>query len=227
MKRLLNLVLITAINGALFAMEQSVSDLPKLTVTTVGKDIIVHTAETEIKQPDATAVEQATHRLKEIIGESKPTASKATQTYNAIDYINSKNCNGIRPIVFAVISAHKEPLKYLLKKGASANTKTSEGYTLLHRIAIHSKKELVSDIIKILLEHGANLEDKDNECQRTPLHEACHRGSNEAIRTLIEAGASYDMLDKYGQVALHFAVENTANPEATQTLMEAIEKKYS
>ena len=61
-----------------------------------------------------------------------------------------------------------------IERGADVNRKSLRGGTALHNAATALK----SDIIKILIERGADVGAYD-ELQRTPLHVVCHQKSNE------------------------------------------------
>ena len=61
------------------------------------------------------------------------------------------------------------------------------------------------DMVKVLVERGANLEAKDVEGY-TALHWACRKGRVEAAHCLLELGADLYAQNKYGSTALHLAV---------------------
>jgi ankyrin repeat protein len=61
-------------------------------------------------------------------------------------------------------------------------------------------------VLKLLLEKGAELETKDNNCL-TPLSYAAGQGHEATVKLLLERGAELDSKDKYGRTPLSLAAE--------------------
>ena len=70
----------------------------------------------------------------------------------------------------------------------------------LHLASINGHLE----IVKLLLESGANVHIKDKGDQ-TALHLASRNGHLEIVKLLLESGANVNIKDKNGQTALHYA----------------------
>ena len=78
-------------------------------------------------------------------------------------------------------------VKRYLEEGAETNTQDNNHWTPLHEVVI--KKEAI-DLVKILLEHGANPNVPGGDIHSTPLHEAAQRGFIDICKVLIQKGAS-------------------------------------
>ena len=70
-----------------------------------------------------------------------------------------------------------------------------------HEAADHGTAELV----RLLLEHGANASAEDNR-RRAPLHEAAY--DVEVVRMLLEYGANVHAEDYLGRTPLHVAAQH-------------------
>ena len=78
-------------------------------------------------------------------------------------------------------------VKRYLEEGAETNTQDNNRWTPLHEVVIN--KEAI-DLVKILLEHGANPNVPGGDIHSTPLHEAAQRGFIDICKVLIQKGAS-------------------------------------
>uniref|UniRef100_A0A3Q2EBP8 Ankyrin repeat and kinase domain containing 1 n=1 Tax=Cyprinodon variegatus TaxID=28743 RepID=A0A3Q2EBP8_CYPVA len=104
---------------------------------------------------------------------------------------------------FTVASGDAESVKHVLSLGAEVNCTTARGYTPL----IIAVLQRFSDIISLLLEHGADATQGDED-QWTPLHFAAQNGDDRTIRLLLEKGAEADAQEKAGWMPLHLACQN-------------------
>ncbi|NWX44242.1 PP16B inhibitor, partial [Steatornis caripensis] len=77
-----------------------------------------------------------------------------------------------------------EEVCYLLKSNISPDLCNEDGLTALHQCCIDNYEE----IVKVLLNHGANVNAKDNELW-TPLHAAATCGHINLVKILIQHGA--------------------------------------
>ena len=91
---------------------------------------------------------------------------------------------------FAIEGDNADGLRILIAGGASIKG-------LLHTCACLGRTHL----IEILLNHGANLEEKDHQGS-TALNTACHRGFFHLASFLIERGATLDVADEMDQTPL-------------------------
>ena len=79
---------------------------------------------------------------------------------------------------------------------------TVDGLTALHYAAQNGSL----DIIKYLVEHGADISAQDNEQSRSVIHFAAENGDIECIKYLTEHGADLQDKDANGATAFHYAV---------------------
>lgn len=97
--------------------------------------------------------------------------------------------------------------KRLIGAGADLNLKSSDGYAPIHSAIRHL------DVLKVLVEAGADLEARDKIQQRTALEKAIDQHLVKSAIYLIDKGASADTPNDWGQtIFLHVAgnTETTA-----------------
>jgi ankyrin repeat protein len=104
---------------------------------------------------------------------------------------------------------------YLIERGSSPDQKDSKGQNYLLHIATKSGH---FDIVKCLIEKGAEINAKDKE-EKTTLHWASKEGHLEIVQCLIEKGADVNAKDTLNQTALHFA-SGEGHLELVQCLLE-------
>ena len=75
-----------------------------------------------------------------------------------------------------------------LDSGAAVDARDSDGLTPLMIAACHAR----TDLVKLLLDAGADLFTTDSRAGATALHKACQGGSAEVVRLLLGAGAFVD-----------------------------------
>ena len=84
------------------------------------------------------------------------------------------------------------------------NSRDWKGFTPLHYAAAYGDPNLMA----VLLQAGANANDRDNTMAQTPLHWAAHTGTSEAILLLIAAGADLVSKDAIDRPPAYFALRN-------------------
>lgn len=89
-----------------------------------------------------------------------------------------------------------------------------EGSGALHCAASNGQL----DVVKILVERGANLRAFD-ECGATPLHISAEKGQIEVVKYLLSKGASNRAFDRDGTTALHRAVRG-GNSDVIRLLLD-------
>lgn len=132
----------------------------------------------------------------------------------------------LSPLSFAAIAANPEIVTILLRHGADPTAdgigaatsldlascqtgKPSASMAAFQNLPLQwlpSKPGRRSQVIRLLLEHGMPLEQRDAK-GFTPLLNAAYRGNIEAVQTLLEFGADPSATDHEGFNALHSAAE--------------------
>ncbi|KAM0147381.1 hypothetical protein ACHAPG_010622 [Botrytis cinerea] len=82
-------------------------------------------------------------------------------------------------------------------------------YTECHTTIIIASYFGLNEIVKLLLERGADIESKDSKYGQTPLSWAAEKGRDTVVKLLLEKGADIESKDsKYGQTPLSWAAKN-------------------
>jgi hypothetical protein len=102
-------------------------------------------------------------------------------------------------IVYRVNLGRAEDVALLLKGGQAANQTDPSGVPLLALAATRKDKEGLN-VMKTLIESGANIDAKDREGQ-TALFYAAKQGNADAVKYLLENKASYYQTDNRGDIA--------------------------
>jgi ankyrin repeat protein len=93
-------------------------------------------------------------------------------------------------------------VRRLLSVGADVNAKNNYyGETPLHRASCQGHVQ----VVKALLEHGAEIEAKDNDGW-TPLHWACLKDHLPVVKSLLSDGANILTANNYGHLPIYYAV---------------------
>ncbi len=100
---------------------------------------------------------------------------------------------------------------------AFVNEPDSDGEPPLHWACMIGR----ADIVRFLLEHGADANCRDND-NDTPLHSAAINGSAEVVNVLFEYGAlsTINAVDNHGYTALHSAAFHD-NADVIQQILDA------
>jgi ankyrin repeat protein len=114
-----------------------------------------------------------------------------------------------------------ESIRILVKAGADVDEHSDNGVTALMLMAILGQP----DMVRMLLEAGADVNAANNADGGNPLIFAVYGGSSETVSILIEAGADIDAMDagtgsNDGRTALSYAVEKS-HAEITEILKQA------
>ncbi|QSZ36474.1 hypothetical protein DSL72_006353 [Monilinia vaccinii-corymbosi] len=162
---------------------------------------------------------------------------------NKID-INIEDENGLTALSWAVESGQLNTVKVLTKQGppAAENIPMSiavmngkydivefflgpegrahpddidgDGYSMLCLAVVYDQK----DIVKLLIDHNANIEKPSGSCKQTPLSLAAEKGNLEIIQLLLDHKASLEAKDTDGWTPLICALESK-QPKAVKLLL--------
>ncbi len=94
-----------------------------------------------------------------------------------------------------------ETVRLLISGGADINAQDDFGCTALHDAVFYD----LPDIVKLLLESGANPNIRDKESGSTPLDKAISDGYADIVELLLLYGADANARDRNGQTPLHEA----------------------
>lgn len=133
------------------------------------------------------------------------------------DLINSRDMDGLTPLLFACTENNPEMVNLMLRYDAIIDETDHEKYTPLHLSVILKNPE----ITKILLENGASLSAKAIEDDNA-LFIACKMNQKIMVQLLLQHGAA-DFIDEpnhKGNTALMCAAKN-GNLDITKLLLQA------
>ncbi|MCX6355104.1 MAG: ankyrin repeat domain-containing protein [Candidatus Aureabacteria bacterium] len=116
--------------------------------------------------------------------------------YKQINELNSQ-------LIEAASNGDIERTKGLLKKGANANASYDNGYSALMKSAAFGKVETM----KLLIQHGADVQSKEKNNGRTAIFYAAYAGHLDAVKLLVESGADLNIKGNDGVTALVIAAQ--------------------
>ncbi|MCJ1462090.1 hypothetical protein MMC07_000690 [Pseudocyphellaria aurata] len=120
--------------------------------------------------------------------------------------IEEKDNGGYTALRWAVEAGHVIVVQLMLENGAIAVGKDRLGLTLLH-LAVNFKDESKALLMsQLLLKHGANPNEMDDNDNDSVLRWAAEKGREEIVQNLLEYGAKVDKSDKLGNSPLSVAV---------------------
>ena len=101
----------------------------------------------------------------------------------------------------------------MVARGARVDLRNKTGATPLHDAALGGD----TGVVKILLDHGADVNARDTEADATPLYYAASWGRQAAVELLLSRGADPNARNRKGASVLQSAIENN-QPEIAAIL---------
>lgn len=136
--------------------------------------------------------------------------------------VNAIGQKGSTPLQLAVTNRDEKMVRLLLHRGADVKAKSSDTMMpILHYVLFGSTYDGQS-VIKILLDHGADLEASDNN-GNTALH-FCWQGNQ--ILYLVKCGANFNAVNKQGHSIFHLLKSADRLKEVKSLLKTIIKLKY-
>jgi ankyrin repeat protein len=117
---------------------------------------------------------------------------------------NTRNNYGLTPLHRAIGGRGQDVdlIRKLIAKGADVHAKLDRGLNTLHFAAMINNL----NIVKLLIDHGADLNAYDNICYGTVLQTAINMNPNEEVaKFLVEHGAKINQKFSFGNTELHLA----------------------
>jgi len=115
------------------------------------------------------------------------------------------------PLHMAADSGLLEVTRILIERGASINARDSSDRTPLHPTfdrSFETFDDTYFDLMRYLLEHGADVDAQTNTDHPTPLHLASYHGGFKVAQLLLDHGANINVRDKNGRTPLHGTLVN-------------------
>jgi ankyrin repeat protein len=121
--------------------------------------------------------------------------------------VNAKNRHCDTVLHKACEYENEKAITYLLGKKADVNAVNDQGKTplLVVLYAYISNEDKLRNIVKQLIQKGANINVKDNEEHNTPLHLACDLSDIEIVKLFIKKGANMTKKNKNNETPLDIA----------------------
>ena len=121
--------------------------------------------------------------------------------------VNAKNRHGDTVLHKACEYEDENAITYLLGKKADVNAVNDQGKTpllvVLYAYIINEDK--LRNIVKQLIQKGANINVEDNDEHNTPLHLACDLSDIEIVKLFIKKGANMTKKNKNNETPLDIA----------------------
>ena len=130
---------------------------------------------------------------------------------------STSDSDGDTPLMIACDSGNIRIATLLLQARANINQLNNDGYTAL-MFACLSKTPL-NDLVRLLMQYGADINIRDTKQQRTALMNAAQCGHTSIVQYLLEQGAPVNTQDVKGVTSLMMASDR-CHPETLRVLLD-------
>lgn len=132
----------------------------------------------------------------------------------------SASSRGYTPLRYAVFQKNIEIARMLIKSGANVNKISSDGHTPLKIACSAYESPPVDDMVKLLLENGADPGIYNNGTDG-PLHYAAMYKQPGAVKQLVQYGANVNAKGSYGRTPLIYGVSSARLPDMVKFLIDS------
>ena len=131
--------------------------------------------------------------------------------------LNSSNSYGSTPLMIACDHGNIRIATLLLQGRANINHLNNDGRTALMKACLSETP--LNDLVRLLIEYGADINIKETELQRTALMIAAEYGHASIVQCLLEQGAPVNTQDVEGVTSLMIASQ-FGHPETVRVLLD-------
>ena len=130
---------------------------------------------------------------------------------------NSSNSGGKTPLMIACYRGNIRIATLLLLARANINQLNNDGYTALMYACLSQTP--LNDLVRLLMQYGADINIKNANQQRTALMNAAEWGHTSIVQYLLEQGAPVNTQDVNGATAVMMASQD-GHPETVRVLLD-------
>jgi uncharacterized protein len=119
--------------------------------------------------------------------------------------VNEHSPDGFTPLGLACFFRRTDAVRYLIDKGADPNLSSKNSFTVAPIHSAVAGRDV--EIAKLLLEHGANVNARQQK-GITPILAAAHNGQIEMVKLLVKHGADPTLTSDDGKSVFEYAAES-------------------
>ncbi|XP_058459695.1 tyrosine-protein kinase Shark isoform X2 [Malaya genurostris] len=119
--------------------------------------------------------------------------------------IDSKNQDGQTAVHLACLHAEARILEKLIERGSNINNRDAQGNTPLHYAC---RKNGDIEMVRLLINAGANPQARNKDTGWVPLHEAAANGNLDAVKELLFNHVPHMPRSSYGELPVDLAKDN-------------------